>query len=278
MDGMASELVATWALGSMAEYIKADYSKPLPAFEERSHIFFIDYAPPLDVLTKLADDGCLIVILDHHLTNVERYHDFQHSNVDVHFDLTRSGAMLAFEYFFPDWKREGHVPVLLQYVQDYDLWRFELPSSREVNAALASYSQDIETYGILAGTAKQDLKQLITEGRALLRQQTQNVQAQLEQVRGAIIGDWYVPAVNGSLFLTNAVGEALRERYPEAPFVAIYYDLADGARKWSLRSSEGSDVQHIAQRYNGGGHPQSAAFIIPAFTQGPRFTVGPYTT
>lgn len=49
------------------------------------------------------------------------------------YDKTISGAMLAWNSLFPEHK----APLLVQYVQDRDLWEWKLPNSREINTGLS---------------------------------------------------------------------------------------------------------------------------------------------
>ena len=75
------------------------------------------------------------------------------------------------------------------------------------------------------------------------------------------IGDHQVPAVNSPL-LNSDIGAALLERFPEAPFVAIYVNAADGEQRWSLRSRAGEfDVSQLASQMGGGGHQPAAGFL-----------------
>jgi hypothetical protein len=55
--------------------------------------------------------------------------------------------------------------------------------------------------------------------------------------------------VVNALLLGSEVGEELLKRYPEAPFVAIYFDRGDGKRQWSLRSREDFDVAVVARLF-----------------------------
>ena len=53
-----------------------------------------------------------------------------------------------------------------------------------------------------------------------------------------------VPIVNATAHWSD-VGEAMLEKYPEAPFVGAYFEDADGARRWSLRSRPDFDVSEV---------------------------------
>lgn len=73
-----------------------------------------------------------LCILDHHKTAAEDLDGiFEHPKVDGRFDMERSGAMMAWDWFH----MHRDCPLLIAYVQDRDLWRFEIEGTREVMAS-----------------------------------------------------------------------------------------------------------------------------------------------
>ena len=52
-------------------------------------------------------------------------------------------------------------------------------------------------------------------------------------------------------------------RSTRAPFVGAYYEDADGARRWSLRSRPDFDVSEVAKQLGGGGHRAGVGFREP---------------
>jgi hypothetical protein len=142
---------------------------------------------------------------------------------------------------------------LIGYVQDRDLWRFRLPNSREVTAALASYPMDFAVWSGL------DVATLAREGAAILRFRDQTVRTMVEFARMGEVGGYRVPIVNATAHWSD-VGEAMLQRFPEAPFVAAWFEDAEGGRRWSLRSRADFDVSEVAKALGGGGHRQAAGF------------------
>jgi hypothetical protein len=144
-------------------------------------------------------------------------------------------------------------------VQDKDLWRWALPGSREVNAALSSYPFDFHLWDSFRQEA------LEAEGRAILRYEHEMVgKLVTEQVPVKFQGKT-VPAVQSAI-LNSQIGERLSGQHP---FVIIWHDR-DGRRYFSLRSREdGPDVEAIARQYGGGGHTHAAGFSVPLGKTGP---------
>ena len=93
----------------------------------------------IDRLSRGLTHG-LQVIEGLHRAGVEfRYPDALEGRMpDCHFDLERSGVTIAWEYWGSGFStNEGEL--LARYIEDRDLWRWKLPDSREVSAALDSH-------------------------------------------------------------------------------------------------------------------------------------------
>lgn len=248
-DGFGGAWAAWLALGDAARYQAVSHGDPPPDLPADASVVVVDFAYPRDETLALRDRVRTLTILDHHKSAQETLGDLEFA----HFDMDRSGAMLAWDYFHPD----KQPPPLIGYVQDRDLWRFALPDSREVTAALGSYPMDFAVWSRL------DVSKLAREGKAILRFRDQTVQAMVGFARYGEIGGYRVPIVNATAHWSD-VGEAMLEKFPDAPFVGAYFDDAEGSRRWSLRSRADFDVSEVATRFGGGGHRQAAGFREPS--------------
>lgn len=237
---------AAWALWKRfpsARYQAVKHGTPPPQDLAGRRVLIVDFSYPRPTLEALAASTKDLAVLDHHITAQQALAGFPHAC----FDQDRSGAVLAW-----DWAHDGPAPWLLRYIQDKDLWRWNLPLSREINAALASYPLDFKVWD---GLTQETLE---TEGRAILRHEQELVgkivaEAELVSFQGET-----VPAVQSAV-LTSQVGERLSEGHP---FCIIWHDR-DGRRYFSLRSREGrADVGAIATAHGGGGHTHAAGFSV----------------
>ena len=238
---------AAWALWKRfpaAQFIPVKHGLPPPADLAGRHIVIADFSYARPTLETIAAEAGSLVILDHHITA-------QHALAGLpyaYFDQKRSGAVLAWE-----WAHQAPAPWLLQYVQDKDLWHWELPCSREINAALASYPYDFRVWD---GLRQETLE---TEGRAILRYENELVG---KIAAAAVLSPFHeetIPVVQSAI-LTSQVGERLSGGHP---FCVIWHDR-EGRRYYSLRSREqGADVAAIATQYGGGGHTHAAGFSVP---------------
>jgi len=254
-DGFGAAWAAWRALGDRAQYLPVLYGQDPPDLPSDAIVALVDFSYPRQTLLDLRDRVALLQVLDHHKTA-----EADLAGLDwCLFDMEKSGATLAWEWWHP----HSEPPLLIKYVQDRDLWRFDLPGSREVSAWLSSYPRDFAVWTTLAQTLESLLDEVRQEGGALLRYQAQQVEVMCQAARWAELGGYNVPVVNTSAFYSE-VGDRLLTLHPDAPFSAYYMDRADGQRQWGLRSHGDFDVSDIAKLYGGGGHRNAAGFTVAA--------------
>jgi oligoribonuclease NrnB/cAMP/cGMP phosphodiesterase (DHH superfamily) len=245
------------------KFIGANYNEKFPISDTdliNSEVYIMDFSFPKDVLEKVHGIAKKVLVLDHHDTAEK-----QLTGLDFAiFDQTKSGAMLAWEYFHPG----TPAPRLIQYVQDRDLWKFKLPSSKEINAVIQSYNigsiQDFEIFSQISTKMENDkiLEVIIQEGAAILRSVDQVTNLAIKRsLRFVELCGYTIPVVNSSIFESEICAK-LNRLYPDSPFSATYYDLKNGEEQaWSLRSLPGGfDVSQIALQFGGGGHKNASGF------------------
>lgn len=250
-DGFGAAWAAWTALGDQATYEPVQYGAPLPDVAGYDTLYCLDFSYPRGTILQWQVEHERVLVLDHHKTA-----EAELAGLDgCTFDMDQSGAMLAWKHFRPGEK----APALIEYVQDRDLWRWALPHSREVSAALWSYPMTFGTWSQIALRLRQHPLVFATEGEAILRYMGQQVALICDQARWDRIDGDDVPIVNATN-LWSEIGEELLRRYPDAPYAAAYYDTKHGLRKWSLRSRGDFDVSVVAQLHGGGGHKSAAGY------------------
>lgn len=249
-DGFGGAWVAHRKFGDDAIYKGVVYGEPIPETQPTDNVYVIDFSYPRDELIELAKHRG-VVVLDHHKTAEQDLGDLPFAT----FDMEKSGAMLAWEYFF----RTESPPPVLRHIEDRDLWRFALSGTMEISSALRSYPQTFPQWDLLMWKTAH----LMGEGFAILRaievQVDRMVASQVQMLR---VGPHIVPVVNTSSYQSE-VGERLCEIDLDKPFSATYMDRGDGKRVWSLRSrggGDGFDVGALAKSLGGGGHHNAAGF------------------
>ena len=226
--------------------------------------------------------GAIIWIIDHHKTAIEDLAglDKKWFSFRAYLDMERSGAKLAWDFLhnveFDDAeeivrelkaedKTYTPAPLLLKHVQDRDLWKFLLPKTKELNAALFSYEFTFANWDMLMAYGPEELAYLASQGEALDRKQTKDVKYLIDVCqRMAVIGDSCVPVASIPHLMSSEAGDLMSLAYNNGnDFAATYFDT-DKKRVFSLRSQTwGKDVSLTAKHYGGGGHKHAAGFSVP---------------
>jgi nanoRNase/pAp phosphatase (c-di-AMP/oligoRNAs hydrolase) len=245
-DGFGSAFAAWKVLGKKAEYIGLQPSDPAPVLPKKSRVIMVDVAFPLEKFLAFKKSVKDVVVLDHHITNQEEIGDLP----GTYFDINHSGAYLSWVHF-----HKGEVPEFIRYLEDRDLWRFDMPYSREVGAALPSYPYKFEIWAQLMDMGMEKLK---LDGGVILRYQGQVLSEICASATMRMIDGHLVPCAN-TIVLRSETGDKLCQLHPTAPFSAYYFER-NGKRCWGLRSPGRMNVAVIAKKFGGGGHANAAGF------------------
>lgn len=259
LDGFGAAYAAWMKFGYKgAVYRACQYSEgedPFDMCDPGDEVFVVDFSFKREILLRQAQ-RLKIQVIDHHATAQK---DLEGLDFCI-FDMTKSGAVLAWEFFHPG----VPVPKLLLHVQDRDLWQFKIPWTKEITTALMSLSYNFELW-----------KKHIDDPTGL---------AEVGSIQVAVIGEqvrylterqgWLnvkghrVPAANSHIHRSE-LGHSLLERCPDAAFSVVFYDYQDtvaGVTKWmrtySLRAERGFDAGDLARSFGGGGHKNAAGFTV----------------
>jgi len=274
---------AAWAVwkrwGDAVEFVPGIYGKAPPDVTGKN-VLMVDFSYKKALLETMAVTATSIIILDHHKTAQADLAEFTASDITspgpdyeiacgakiaARFDMEKSGAVLAWEFCFPG----KPIPLLLQHIQDRDLWRFALENTREIQAAVFSYPYDFPTWDNLIEECEhgEGIPDLAAEGIAIERKHHKDIDELLDvSMRYMTIGGHRVPVANLPYTMSSDAAGKLAEGNA---FAACYFDRAD-ARVFSLRSRgpDGADVSEIAKQYGGGGHKNAAGFQVPIGWEG----------
>lgn len=268
-DGFASAWVVRKFFGDgNVDFHAAEYGKPLPKEIFDRDVYIVDFSYGPDELALISRHAKSVTVLDHHKTamhlldyDVAKSPSIAHG-IQAVFDLKRSGAGITWDFFFPGKER----PLLIDMVEDRDLWRFKLGGSAILHAAMMSYPWDFYEWDRFDMILNDKLNPanyyaLLAEGAAIERRLNQDIETLLEVgTFEAHIGGVLVRCCNLPFMMASNGAGILAEGWP---FGASYYDTAD-ARVWSLRTrgalASNVDVSAIAKDYGGGGHAPAAGF------------------
>lgn len=267
-DGYGAAWAAACRFGADgAQYIACNYGNPIPEIPDGSDVYIVDFSYPRQQLEALAQ-RCRLTVLDHHKTAEEDLRGLPFCR----FDMKQSGAVLTWKHFFP----EQPVPLLLQYVQDRDLWTWALPDSEAINALVDTLPQDdFGAWTRMSDRLDTEFDAVLAEARCVLRYIQKSVEEICRQQTVVTIAGQTVPACCTTI-LQSEVCHRLLELNPSAPFSACW--AGSGQKiKWSLRGRPGGqDVSEVAKQFGGGGHPAAAGFSVAAqpIVVTPRPTLG----
>jgi hypothetical protein len=228
---------------------------------EDALVAFVDIAPRRDELRELADVASQVVVLDHHVTardrltsDVNYVDELESEGHELHFDLSHSGAVLAWQYFHPD----EPVPDLLRYVEDQDLWNWALKDSDAINAAIASYPRKFDVWDRLAS---HPIEALAEQGAPILRANRMEVERRLDHARPVALGTERIEAINASNNRSQ-IGHELSSRAKFGQQWGLVYRV-EGPEVFATIYSIGDlDISKVALEYGGGGHKNASGFRV----------------
>jgi oligoribonuclease NrnB/cAMP/cGMP phosphodiesterase (DHH superfamily) len=237
-----------WRLFPDSRFVPMDYGGDfMPYMYQGQDVIIADFSFKRDIMLELKRYANSLIVLDHHKTAEAELQGLDFCK----FDTTKSGARLVYEKFFPG----AGMNWFVDYTEDRDLWKWKLPVSKEINAAISSYPREFEVWEKLA---ERNFTTLATEGEAILRYQDQVVKSHLKPIMRKI-GNYYVPCVNATTQFSDIAGELAKDH----SFGVCWFQRQDHKFQFSLRSrSDGVDVSAIAKEYGGGGHRNAAGFEL----------------
>jgi len=279
-DGFGAAWVVHKAFGGDVEFYAGVYGKEPPNVESKN-VLMVDFSYKRPVIDAMIQSGqpqaMTVLILDHHKTAAadlagikypeENYDPATWRNkwegamewpVRAVFDMERSGAQIAWDYFFEGEPR----PEMIDLIGDRDLWRFQYGDrTKQFSAALRTYPQTFEAWDKIARYPEG----LIDEGKGILRSHNANIAKFLADAYVGDIAGHRVPIVNVPYHYASDTAHALLQAHPEAPFTACWFRRGDGMVQYSLRSEDSRlDVSEIAKTFGGGGHRNAAGYQVPA--------------
>ena len=249
-DGFGAAYSAWKLLGNRAEYHARKHGTKPPNVKGKN-VVILDFSFDNKTVKKMIKDAKGLLVIDHHKSAMIELHDI----ANTHFDMTKSGAILSWEWFHPG----KEPPKFIQYIQDRDLWKWELPYSKEFSAAFDMVPFDFEEFEKFEDDSVFD--DAVKRGSFILAYSKTVVKKVCDKAASRKLDGKHVLVVNSSHWMSE-IGSRLA---PDCDFAMIwYYDHNDKDIKVSLRSFHDSvDVSEIAKKFGGGGHKKAAGFRLP---------------
>ena len=248
-DGFGAAYSAWKFLGNRTEYYACKHGTPPPDVKGKN-VVILDFSFDNATTKKMIDEANSLLVIDHHKSAMVELHDIS----NTHFDMTKSGAMLAWEWFHPG----KEPPKFIKYIQDRDLWKWELDYSKEFSAAFDMVPFEFEEFEKFEDDSVFD--DAVKRGSYILAYSKTVIKKVCEKAVVRKYKGMKVIVVNSSHWMSE-IGARLA---PDCDFAVIwYYDHEDRINKVSLRAfHDAVDVSEIAKSFGGGGHKKAAGFQI----------------
>ena len=248
-DGFGAAYSAWKSLGNKAEYYAATHGEPPPDVKGRN-VVILDFSFNNATTKQMIEDAANLMVIDHHKSAMVELHDIS----NTYFDMTHSGARLAWDFFHPG----KEPPKFINYIEDRDLWKWELPYSKEFAAAFDMVPFEFEEFEKFEDDSVFD--DAVKRGSYILAYSKTVIKKICDKAESRKFEGLSAMVVNASRWMSE-IGSRLS---PDCDFAIIwYYDHLSRNIKVSLRSfHETVDVSEIAKKFGGGGHKKAAGFTL----------------
>lgn len=232
-----------------------DLEKVLAIIDSDTDIYTVDCGIGVQ---EILSRGFKVMTIDHHV-GVKDSLDLlvkENTNFTYLFDNEKSGASLAWQYFFPD----EELPEIIKLVEDSDLWKGQFgEDTKNVNNYLWLFiNEPDKILQILEG----DLNEVKKQGKVISIYAEKEIMKLVEIPAISLkIGEHIFPAYN----ITNhesACGNILSEKNNQT---AVMFTIKGDVVKFSFRSKAGQNLSalDLAKILGGNGHVLAAGARVP---------------
>eukprot|EP00128_Syssomonas_multiformis_P011282 Colp12_sorted_trinity150504_noHs@26419 len=276
----------------MKVFLPAKDQLDLNVFKKDSNAYFMDYTADPETIREVAKRVRRVVVLDHHKTAEERFEEMKNSpegipeNVLLVLDMERSAATISWGYFNVlsiyelDQKESDQFKGLKRiynYVEDGDLWRWQIPQSREFYAGINNLGIEFDPNknpNVFQTLFELDPDALIKKGEEILKEEARQISAAVAESFVIAVpnqGSFLATIVSGTANIRSPLGNALaiesQARGLRGIGAVVYEEaqLGDHLFKVSLRSIKqpvDENAAAVAEQYGGGGHRNACSFNI----------------
>jgi hypothetical protein len=257
-DGFAAALAAWLFYEGKAEFLGLDHGDiktvdDLPALQGRA-VYILDFSFSPELMHSIEERAAKLVMLDHHKSAADKLNGFSCRCGIVHFDMRKSGARLAWEFF----QAEQPVPDLVRLVEDRDIWVWQYPESAGFLAALDMEPFDFARWHQIAAFDAAQMASYIERGRAMDEKFSKLAAGIAESARPLVFNGVSGLMVNAPGVFHSLVGDILCKQ--SGTFALMWSIDKNGVVKAGLRSEKGFNCIPLAESMGGGGHAQACGF------------------
>jgi uncharacterized protein len=261
-DGFGAALAAWVFYEGRAEFLALDHGAvksvaDLPTLDGRA-VYILDFSFSAEILQAIEAQAARLVLLDHHKSAADALAGYACRCGVVHFDMKKSGARLAWEFFLP----EQPLPDLVKFIEDRDIWVWQYPQSPGFLAALDMEAFSFERWQSLAALSGSELEAYVARGQAMEAKFSKLAEEIAEAAQPVEVNGVSGLMVNAPGIFHSLVGELLSKK--SGSFALMWTVDKQGVVKVGLRSQRGFDCIPLASSFGGGGHAQACGMRLPA--------------
>lgn len=256
-DGFGAAMAARLFYGDRAEYLGLDHGDTktvddLPPLEGRA-VYILDFSFAPEIMQAIEARAAKLVMLDHHKSAAEKLTGFACRCGVVHFDMSKSGARLAWEFFHSD----KPVPDLIRFIEDRDIWNWQYPESAAFLSALDMEPQEFSRWVEIAAFTPEQLTQFMARGAAMDEKYRKLVADMVESAQPITFNGQQGLMANVPGVFHSLLGHMLSEK---CGTFALMWSAGKSGIKAGLRSQRDFDCIALAESMGGGGHAQACGF------------------
>lgn len=258
-DGFAAALCAWQHFDGLGDYIGISHGQVPPDATGRD-LYILDIAFDLQTMQRLEAQARRIVLLDHHKTAAQALHGYKCRCGVVKFELNKSAARMAWEYFNPG----QEVPALIAHVEDRDLVSWMLDDSPAYLLALDAGPYNFHRWRGVLSMPPHKFEEFLVRGRAMLQFYRKQVDYLVSQARPVRLNGHAGLLTNAPYIFHTDIGLELARRSGSFGAVWCLEDHEGTQRvRIGMRAGADFDTLPIAEAFGRGGHPNSSAFRLP---------------
>ena len=261
-DGFAAALAVWLYYAGKAQFLGLDHGdvksvEDLPALNGRA-VYILDFSFSSEILRSIEERAAKLVLLDHHKSAADKLSGFVCHRGAVHFDMYKSGAHLAWEFFLP----EKALPDLVRFVEDRDIWVWQYPQSAGFLSALDMEPFEFARWQEIVLFDATQLSNYIERGRAMDEKFIKLASDIADDAQALTFNGIKGLMVNAPSVFHSVIGDMLSKN--SGTFALMWSIDRNGIVKVGLRSQGNFNCIVLAESMGGGGHAQACGFKLSA--------------
>lgn len=282
VDGCCCRAILEQQFGNNADYIEVDYSdfnidipERYKSFKDKVQVYnnteviMADICLSKEFIDMFLSNKNEVTIIDHHKTVIPLINELREMvklNPEIPLTLIFSDEnnICGAKMTWLNYNKNTKIPRMVDVVEDYDLWLFKLEETQYFHAALLENGiqpKDIEkSYWIDLLNNLELFEEKTKKGKEIYQSYQKMLNEYAITAKEVILNGEKGLMVNAPIKYRSDLGNLVAEK--SGSFALIWDEQDDGVVACSLRSKLGFDVRVLAEKFNGGGHTNAAAFRI----------------